>query len=704
MSETAQATRFGAREWAVARPWLAARWFPLGVAAITTTAAAFLFHQLLAWPPHEDEALPLFIGRHPLDQMFQVVLEERGGAPLHFLLAWTVAHLELGLGGLRAVSAFFAVASLPVIALLLARLGGRVTALVGTILVATSWTFLFHGVYGRMYSLFLFTAALSYLALLTALERGGRRAWALWALAILATVATHPYGALVLASQGAFVVVARRDRLREGIWAFGAVAVVGVPFWLTDLVLAGRFDAGVAAGSRLDVIDYVWQAAGDFTAGFPVLPAVFVAAAAGLAVLPRETRILAACSALVPLAALVVARSTGSPETRHLIFLLPFVALAVGAGIARLGRIWGSAAVAALVVAQLAWAWDRTPELFEWEPDVRQEARADAAGVHRGHDRERRRPARLRPALPAGLGAEPERAAGRTPAGRCRPGAAQPALAGAAARARHLGARLEQDDQHRALAADPARFTAARVGVRGPRLRAVPRHPHPRSRRDAAAVSRTCGRGNARRQASLSGRCRHQPADGRARRAGAARLRREPLALDELAVAGRLLEGCEPGGRLALPVLGPEPARGGDRRGGADGGADEEGARSRAAGLSVHGRIVSVFVTLGDLLLDVIVRLTQPLAEGADADAVTQLGTGGQAANVAAWIAELGGEARFVGKRADDEAGRTAAAGLERYGVEVRGPVVSGRTGTVVSLVGVDGARTMASDRGVSPT
>lgn len=113
--------------------------------------------------------------------------------------------------------------------------------------------------------------------------------------------------------------------------------------------------------------------------------------------------------------------------------------------------------------------------------------------------------------------------------------------------------------------------------------------------------------------------------------------------------------------------------------------------------------MLRVIVTLGDLLLDVIVRLSQPLAEGADADAVTKLGAGGQAANVAAWIAELGGDARFVGKRADDEAGRAAAAGLERYGVEIRGPVVPGRTGTVVSLVGVDGSRTMASDRGVSP-
>ena len=378
MSETAQATRFGAREWAIARPWLAARWFPLGVAAITLATAAFLFHQLLAWPPHEDEALPLFIGRHPLDQMFQVVLEERGGAPLHFLLAWTVAHLELGLGGLRAVSAFFAVASLPV-----SRCCWRGSA--------AGWPRcrdaaardqldvpLPRRLRPHVQPLPLHGRPL--LPRAAGRARAGRPpAWALWALAILATVATHPYGALVLASQAAFVVVARRDRLREAAWAFGAVAVLGIPFWLTDLVLAGRFDAGVAAGSRLDVVEYVWQAAGDFTAGFPVLPAVLVAAAAGLAVLPRETRILAACAALVPLAALVVARSTGSPETRHLIFLLPFVALAVGAGIARLGRVWGSAALAALVLAQLAWTWDRTPELFEWEPDVRQQARADAA-------------------------------------------------------------------------------------------------------------------------------------------------------------------------------------------------------------------------------------------------------------------------------------------------------------------------------------
>ncbi len=110
-----------------------------------------------------------------------------------------------------------------------------------------------------------------------------------------------------------------------------------------------------------------------------------------------------------------------------------------------------------------------------------------------------------------------------------------------------------------------------------------------------------------------------------------------------------------------------------------------------------------MLVTLGDLLLDVIVRLSQPLAEGADADAVTRLGPGGQAANVAAWTAELGGTARFVGVRADDDAGALAARGLEAYGVEVRDRSSWTQRDDRLALVAADGGRTMASDRGVSP-
>ena len=106
--------------------------------------------------------------------------------------------------------------------------------------------------------------------------------------------------------------------------------------------------------------------------------------------------------------------------------------------------------------------------------------------------------------------------------------------------------------------------------------------------------------------------------------------------------------------------------------------------------------------TLGDLLLDVIVRLDGPLVPGDDQTAVTRTGPGGQAANVAAWAATLGAEARFVGRRGDDPAAEIVAHALMGYGVEVVGPS-GGRTGVVVSIASA-GDRTMASDRGVSPT
>ena len=108
-------------------------------------------------------------------------------------------------------------------------------------------------------------------------------------------------------------------------------------------------------------------------------------------------------------------------------------------------------------------------------------------------------------------------------------------------------------------------------------------------------------------------------------------------------------------------------------------------------------------VTLGDALLDVIVRLDEPLAAGSDVRAATRTGAGGQAANVAAWAASLGADARVVAALGDD-----AAAGLVRNellgrGTHVHGPVYTGATGLVVSVVGPDGERSMATDRGVSP-
>ena len=370
------------------------RLFWAGVTALTAGTAAFLLVQLSAWPPHEDETLPLFVGRQPLGDLFDIVLGKRGGAPLHFLLAWVVAHAGGGLETMRFFSALFAVASLPVIALLGKRLAGRGPALAATALAAGTWVLLFHGIYARMYSLFLFLATLSYLALLRALDRGGR-AWVPWVAVMLLTISAHQYGALVLGSQGLYVLVTRR-RFRQAVPAFAAVLVLGIPLWRSSFVLANRFDVGVGGGggklrTPREVFDYLWRVAGDSSTGYTgALVVVLLLALLGLAWLARErpqAALLTTCVALTPTLFFLVGRFGGNsaPESRHLIFLLPFLALATGSGIvaaagtARYGGWLAALVVAAIVPFEVAWAWHKTPALFGQENPVRVSARHQAA-------------------------------------------------------------------------------------------------------------------------------------------------------------------------------------------------------------------------------------------------------------------------------------------------------------------------------------
>ena len=255
---------------------------------------------------------------------------------------------------------------------------------------------LFHGVYGRMYSLFLFTSLLSFLALLEATETGGRLRWAAWIVATLLCIAAHPYGALVLAVQAVYVAAAR-TRLREAAASLAIVLVLGIPFWRTDLVLAGRFEIGVGGGgdrlgSPLDVLRYLERTFGDFTAGYRLAVGGVVALAAlgaySLARARPRSALLAGAVVLTPAVLLMLARfgSAAAPESRHLIFVLPFFLVLVATGIVSgagyLGRAGTPAAVVAicgLVSLQVAWGWSRTAELYRGEPAERVAARGAAA-------------------------------------------------------------------------------------------------------------------------------------------------------------------------------------------------------------------------------------------------------------------------------------------------------------------------------------
>lgn len=371
------------------------RLFVAGVAICTAAVTAFLLVQLSAWPSHEDETLPLFVGRQSLGGLLDTVLGKRGGAPLHFLIAWAVAHAGGGLHTMRLVSALFAVASIPAIAILGNRLAGRGPALAGAALAAGSWILLFHGVYARMYSLFLLLATLSYLALLRAIERGGFRAWTVWAIAMLLAISSHQYGALVLGSQGLYVLLTR-SRLRQAIPAFAAVLLLAIPLWRSSLVLADRLEVGAGSGGGLrtprQVFTYLWHVAGDSSSGYTgVLLVVFLLAIMGLVWQARtrpRSALLTVCVVITPMLFFLVGRFGGSsaPQSRHLIFVLPFFALAAGSGIVAASRMagrWGpllaAVVVLAIVPAEVAWAWHKTPALFDRENPVRVDARRAAA-------------------------------------------------------------------------------------------------------------------------------------------------------------------------------------------------------------------------------------------------------------------------------------------------------------------------------------
>jgi hypothetical protein len=263
----------------------------------------------------------------------------------------------------------------------------RATGVLAAAFASASWVFLFHGVFGRMYSLFLFTSLLSFLALL------GRR-YVLWGIALVLLLASHPYAVLVVAAQALFVVI--RQRERRAFVTLAAVAIAGIPFWWADVVLRNRFDVGIGGGGRrlgspASVLRYLWSVAGDFSSHAGVWSVCLVVLAGIGAVLLARRRpsavVLTACVVAVPALAFMVAtlRSTTSPEARHLIFALPFFSVLLAlplTTVARAGKALAAlAAVAAtvIVIGEVQWAHTKTPELFDGDPPGEAQARDSAA-------------------------------------------------------------------------------------------------------------------------------------------------------------------------------------------------------------------------------------------------------------------------------------------------------------------------------------
>lgn len=105
-------------------------------------------------------------------------------------------------------------------------------------------------------------------------------------------------------------------------------------------------------------------------------------------------------------------------------------------------------------------------------------------------------------------------------------------------------------------------------------------------------------------------------------------------------------------------------------------------------------------VVVGDVMTDVVVRLSGSISPFSDTPARITIAPGGSATNEAVWLARRGVEVELVAAVGDDELGRAALESVRQEGVVTHVMKSAQRkTGVVVSVVDPDGRRSMLTDR-----
>jgi len=323
-------------------------------------AAVFLLVRVLpdvgGKPWHEDEAVAGLISARPLADVLHTVLLDRGGAPLHFLLAHAAFAVNGSPETLRWLSLVFALATIPLCYDLARRVAGQFAGVTAAALAATSQLLTVYATFGRMYSLFAFSSALALDLFVRAFDRPTRGTLTAATAAALLPLAVHPFGIFVFGAE--LAVALWRWRLRAA-----PVAVLALPLVLPYSRLPGRYapDVGMSAPEAAA------RALGGSAGGYGVALLVFAALAAiGAWTLPRTFAALGLIVLAVPPVALTTL-TADKLSPRHLIFVLPVWTTFVAAGLARI-PFRTPVAVAAVGVAVMAPAAVADPRTSTSDP------------------------------------------------------------------------------------------------------------------------------------------------------------------------------------------------------------------------------------------------------------------------------------------------------------------------------------------------
>jgi mannosyltransferase len=275
---------------------------------------------------------------------------------------------------IRAMSAVFAVATVPLVWWTGRRLFGARVALMATLLLVMNAFFVAYAQEARAYSLAAFSAALATWLLVRAMERPSARSWALYGLAAGWLPYTYILAATLLVGHG-LAVLAARDRAPWRVLALAAVvaAIVMAPLALAALGVAGDAAPSARPTTLAALADVLARVAGAMPGRLPSVPAD-IALSIGVALVflagaticltrtwawrgrqdPWPGYLALACAATPVVIIVVVSLLRPLLVARYLIVALPGIALVMALAIDRIPRPVVRFAVLAVLVGLLA--------------------------------------------------------------------------------------------------------------------------------------------------------------------------------------------------------------------------------------------------------------------------------------------------------------------------------------------------------------
>lgn len=345
----------------------------LALAAITLVAAAlrlpFIGHQSLWF----DEIYTRSIVREAtITGLWRHVEATESTPPLFYLLTWLVKARSAA--ALRVIPAVALTLAAPAGHFALRRLIGVWPALAAAAMLAVDPMLVEYGTDARSYALFVLIGLLTVWAFSAVLEHGSKKRYALWALACVACLWTHYFGAFLVAGETIVLLVVGVGRRRATFVSAAAIIACAAPLiplvsaqtdneragFIAAMPLSTRFTETVrqfAMGSNVPRTSL--EAAGLAVFCLGLLAGVWLAARSDTNT--RSLLAIAAIGFVVPLL-LSLANIEDRFYSRNMIAILP---LAIGLAATGLVRWRAAPLLLYLVLATLTSVWVATNWRYE---------------------------------------------------------------------------------------------------------------------------------------------------------------------------------------------------------------------------------------------------------------------------------------------------------------------------------------------------